>query len=305
MEHPLQDMHVDEEAEHHEAIDEAIHAIYNEAIHEQEKPKKTAVLPKAALRRLAADVGCKFKAGSYEAVVNDMEHFVHKVVAQACKAGSCARKQGIGRQQVEYGMLASGHILPPELAKLTDADLRRMRRCNTKAPPQTRRPSALSTEISEGTFARVLRRLALEQQGRPVRFSGPARRLLHVACEERATKVLTESVLILQPPLPPGLRRVLLTSGATDPEEAMLAFDRLCLNLDALLSFTASTTVTHKLLLTAMHGAGIPEVTSGASEAMKLSVQKVLRGQLPDRRLCKNTSEVLAHSISALAGIRK
>lgn len=284
--------------------------------------QRRRLVSRAALQRLAADVGARLPVSAYEEEVDDIESFVRDVVAHSVMAGDCTGRKSVGRAQIQYALRVQGAPAPPEVLKLSDTELRRMRRCNPRAPAMTRRPSALSVEIPEASFAKLLSRTSAalddgDGRRRPVRFSAAARRVLHAAVETRsaqrfkhlrdggdannkkdaATTPAVETLL-------PGVARVLEACGA-DPRTAAAAavsFERMCSALESLLDIGGCVTITAAHVSVAMASVGIPvveEEEDGATKEAAAALGRAVRGRLPDRRFQAGAVALIASSLLA------
>lgn len=287
---------------------------------------------RASLQRLAADVGARCSASTYASEAEEMEQFVCEVVRHAVRAGACTGRRSVGRAQVQYGLRAAGAPAPIEVARLSDSELRRLRRCNVRAPAQTRKPSALSVEIPEASFARLLYRAAAEVMGccsiageedngetkekhPTVRFSAAARRVLHVTAEVRTAQRLKaasnvdvnnisnkEETCQTLPPLP-GVVRVLEAHGAAPAAALELAavFEQVCSSLESLLDIGSCVTVSPAHVGAALQSVQLLAVAEEAPQAAVATLERALRGRLPDRRFHKNAPKLLASSLLAAA----
>jgi len=272
---------------------------------------------RAALQRLAADVGARLPAASYEAEADEMEAFVEGVVRQAVRAGACTGRRAVGRAQVQYGLRASGARIPPDVIRLSDTELRRMRRCNVRAPPQTRKPSALSVEIPEASFARLLSKCsarALPPGTRTIRFSAAARRVLHATAETRAAeRMLAKSARSSTHVEPatrtgvlPAIARVLEAQGAPPAAAAATAeaLECVCSALESLLDIGGCVTVSSAHVAAALESVQLVPVEERSTASTAIAVlDRAVRGRLPDRRFQGEAPRLLASSLLAAAGL--
>lgn len=278
---------------------------------------------RASLQRLAADVGARCSASTYASEAEEMEQFVCEVVRHAVRAGACTGRRSVGRAQVQYGLRAVGAPAPIEVARLSDSELRRLRRCNVRAPAQTRKPSALSVEIPEASFARLLYRAAAEVMGEEdngetkekhptIRFSAAARRVLHVTAEVRTAQRLkaasnidvnisNKEEVVCQ--TLPGVVRVLEAHGAAPAAALALAtaFEQVCSSLESLLDIGSCVTVSPAHVGAALQSVQLLAVEEEAPQAAAATLERALRGRLPDRRFHKNAPKLLASSLLAAA----
>jgi histone H3/H4 len=277
---------------------------------EEQKPPKDPrrAVSRAALQRLAADVGARLPTASYEAEADDIEAFVRAVVIQAVRAGTCTGRRAVGRAQVQYGLRAAGFPAPAEVLRLSDAELRRMRRCNVRAPAKTRRASALCVEIPEASFARLLSKstAAVMPQGAPtVRFSAAARRVLHAAVEARSAKRFAadgapssaDSASLL-----PGVARVLEARGvkAEVATTTSAALERICAALESLLEIGNCVTVSPAHVAAALESVHVaPRSSDLEAEPVFAALERAVRGRLPDRRFQSGAIRLLAASLLA------
>lgn len=270
---------------------------------------RTAV-SRAAMQRLAADVGAKCSAAQCVVESEEMERFVGQVVKQAIRAGKCTKRKSVGRAQMQYGLKAAGAPVPPEICRLSDAELRRLRRCNVRAPAQTRKPSALSVEIPEASFARLLVKVTSAESDDKVRFSAAARRVLHATAEMRAAQRLKnqsqnqQEPTTTQPVLLPGVQRVLESCGATTAAAMNTAsiFENVCCALESLLDIGSCVTVTSQHVAAALESVKIPAIDSSELNddypAHVITIlERALRGRLPDRRFHGDAPKLLAKSL--------
>ena len=294
---------------------------------------RSSPVSRASLQRLAADVGVRCSASTYTSEAEEMERFVCEVVRHAIRAGACTGRRSVGRAQVQYGLRAAGAPAPVDVARLSDSELRRLRRCNVRAPAQTRKPSALSVEIPEASFARLLYRAAAEvmiagkedndeeakEKRTTVRFSAAARRVLHVTAEVRTAqrlKASSSSVDVnvsnkgeveyrqtLPPPLP-GVVRILEAHGASPAAALVLAtaFEQVCSSLESLLDIGSCVTVSPAHVEAALQSVQLSAAADDeAPPAAVGTLERALRGRLPDRRFHKNAPKLLASSLLVAA----
>lgn len=287
-------------------------------------------ISRASLRRLAADVGAKLPAAFYEQAAQELEEFVREAVRHALRAGACSGKKAVGRAQVQYGLRSSGSKVPLEVLRLSDMELRRMRRCNLRAPVQTRKASALNVEIPEASFARLLAHIALEltpERSKTVRFSAAARRVLHATTETHTAQRLKELCTEQPPqseqpceeeqllaPLLPGVPRILKAQGvpAELAHDTAAMLERVCAALESLLDMGGCVTVSPRHMQAALSAAAGGKPAPAAPTAEELAalpseavaaLERAVRGRLPDRRFSGDSGRLLAGALLKAAGI--
>lgn len=268
-------------------------------------------LPRAALRRLVADAGVKFSSALCDQEVCELRSFLHRVLVVADRANKCAKRKTVARAQIEHALAVCSCPAPQNVAKLSNAELRRLQRCNLKAHPSIRKQSALSVEIPESTFKRFFNDIAVQAGYSSLRVSAAARRVLHVVSELRIIDRLQSGLQIAattrREVSPTSIERVMMMEGASF-EEAIRAselFDRLCLSLDRLLSIGKQMTVKVDHVLAALDSERSSSLlvahnendNNGVSKTFIVAIDRAMRGNLPDRRFQAGATALLARSL--------
>lgn len=244
------------------------------------------VLPKASLARLIKDAGARVSPTEQERLQKDLFEFLSVVLRHTRRALLFTKHKSVSRGHVEFAIGAAGKPLLAKRAKnFKDKDLDRLHRCNIYAAPTTRREPVGAVEISEATFARLIRSMA-KVEHLTGRFGARARKLLHLCSEEyivslaskgdtegNATQSETGQNLTMSPSSSlqdPSASRTTLTAGAVPPafvtralaeafcipeskaQRVSVAFEIIASRLDPLLEAKSTKTVGDDLLQVAL-----------------------------------------------------
>lgn len=260
------------------------------------------IVPKAAMRRLAVDAGIKrCSTVRCDEEAQALVELVGEVVERASSAASATGRKTISREHVEHALRVVGCPLPQEVKKLTDSELRRLHRCNARSPPESRKASALSVEIPEATFGRIVARSLKED----ARMSAAARRVLHATAEDRATKRFRGEDQGSPEPSGrtlPGVARALVAQGvgAQEAQATSESLERLATSLDELTSISRCATVSsaHASEALACAALGSPPPVVRNLELVHAVIARALRGRLPDKRFGKGVLPLLCSALA-------
>lgn len=255
-------------------------------------------MPKAAMRRLAADAGVKrCPAARCDKEARELVELVHAVVKRAVSVAASTGKKSVGRSHVQHALRVTG-CPAVDTMHLSDSELRRMHRCNIKTSPESRKPSALSVEIPEATFRRVILS-AMEEPQQRVRFTAAARRVLHATVEARVVRNfkgddVPDDRSKSSSSSCPGVAR---TFGETTAQRLEL----LVQALDEITSMAGCTTVTVPHARSALEVAlpsSMANSSSGSCQSSSHVLERAIRGRLPDRRFAQGVLPLLCTALT-------
>jgi histone H3/H4 len=265
-------------------------------------------ISRASIRRLAHDAQQRLTKQSYEAVLLDLEEFLHNVINISLKAALFSRRKAISHEHVVYATHALQMTLPPELVNMSAEDLTKITRCNIRAPPVQRKRNPLHAEVSEASFARVVKRVAGKCRQR-LRLSAQARRFLHLVAEQRmldffaSHKSATVASGLSDRSTADTLQRVMSTqTGPCSEEDAQALVDflmHLTNQVPALLKISQTRTVDARLVRAAA-GSVVPVfsvtcATEACADPQLVRVaERILRGRAADKRVTIAAARELA-----------
>lgn len=269
------------------------------------------MLPKAGLARLAKDAGGRLAPGDHDRLQRELFVFLAAVLRHARRALTFTRRKSLARGHVEFAIGAVGKPLLAKTARsLKDKDLDRLHRCNIYAAPTVRRSPIGAVEISEATFARVLRTLA-RAEGLQGRFGAKARRLLHLCSENFLVAAMAPDPQVDEPSATPlFVSRVLADAMEVTPNDGSVAarlgslFETVASRLDPLLKAKNTKTINTELLVAALAEADpLIDFCDDAAPSTKglRVVENLLRGRAPDRWVTSGAIHTLTTAITRLA----
>lgn len=269
-------------------------------------------ISRAAMRRLAHDAEQKFSKESYEGALDELDRFMEAVLNVCRRAAVLTKRTAITRAHVLYAVDSLRLHVPPEIRTLDAKELRKLQRCNPKAPAQQRKRSSLHVEVSETAFRRVTMRSA-KAASIDGRVSAHARRTLHLVAEQHLMAFFAEKVNC------PERGRPFIDVLAAN------AFQAVCVctpqvaedlgayvaevldRVPALLAISGTRTIDSKLLRTACESV-CPELQSvgGDLPAPKSELvrvcDRILRGRAADKRIAASAGLSLAEVLGQLLG---
>ena len=286
-------------------------------------------MSRAAIRRLAHDAGVRLARDTYTEVQNVLIDFLKETLTAAEAAIRFSRRKSMDLPHIRYAVGVMGLELPDELVSISNADLTKLERCDLRAPPEKRKTSALTAEISEASFSRLVRSLT------PMRVSARARRLLHLMAEHHMVKVLaharTEGHRTIRADMNLGGRETSsLSSGSTreeagilDAMEAVLkgrgienpsegarfltaAFLMVVRQIPSLLLLGSTRTVDDRVIQTAVSTSvpycdEIKSMVSPRRTHLSRVVERILRGRVADKRVTLSAIAYLTATLECLA----
>lgn len=292
--------------------------------------EQEASLPKAGLTRLAKDAGGRLSPGDHKRVQQELFRFLSTVLRHTRRALLFTKRKSVARGHVEFAIGASGRSNLAIIAKtLKDKDLDRLHRCNIYASPAVRRAPIGAVEISEATFARILRSLA-KAEGLNSRFSSRARRLLHLCSEnfivdfvgsssssgntvnssaQKQDNTPSESKLIIPPHF--VVRALADAFGLPSSSSTALRlgqlFETVASRLDPLLEAKSTKTVSEQLLSVALAETDSAIIIEGEGKLPSIHgikvVENLLRGRAPDRWVTHGAIQLLAKVLAHVAAL--
>lgn len=266
----------------------------------------SSVVSRASIRRLAHDAQQRLTKQSFENALHELYRFLSVMITISLQASVFSRRKAISKDHVMYAAHALDMQLPVELDCATPADLNKLTRCNIRAPASQRKRSAMHAEVSEASFARIIKQTASNCK-KKLRISAVARRLLHLITEQHLlTYFASGAQLPLATPSAPNvdlstshtLRKVMHCSAE---EAARLAhFLTLITNqMPALLDISNTRTVDSRLVAAAgtsvCTNLQIPVAAECANAELTRVCERILRGRAADKRVTSTSAISLAN----------
>lgn len=266
-------------------------------------PKARPVVSKAAIRRLAHDVGARLGKDAHVAAVVELEAYVHRVLDLAVYAMTFARRKSVDVSHVLFAAEAHGDV-PSELGSATADDLKRLLRCNPLAPASLRKETLRHGEISEASFAKVTKGVAKKCKDK-LRITGGARHLLQLLTEYHLMKSFDRRGRLTASSEKQSATQHLLAEvygcGAAEAARLVAVFERLCDRMPSLLAMADVKTVDERLVRAALLpdqpvlARWAPRAAAPAA-AVKI-VGRLLRGRAADKRITTGAAAYLAAAL--------
>lgn len=263
-------------------------------------------ISRASIRRLAHDAQQRLTKQTYEAALTELDNFLHYIISISLRAALFSRKKAISHEHVAYAARAMQLPLPQELLHISPGDLTKITRCNIRAPPLQRKRNPLHAEVSEASFARVVKRVASKCRKR-LRLSAQARRYLHLIAEQRILDFFASqnkpaaAVALSDLSTVDTLRRIMNANGeaCTDADAQALAefLTSVTNQVPALLQISQTRTVDARLVRAAA-GSVMPlpmEMSCKCTDPQLARVtERILRGRAADKRVTIAAARELA-----------
>ena len=250
--------------------------------------RKPAV-SKAALRRLAHDAGSRMTKQRYGEAADGFETFLQALVDRSVEAMRFSKKRSVGVSHVLFAARALNTPLPAEVLEASrHKEGIQLLRCNARAPPAARKASALSTEISGASFARVAKGMILKREA-PPRLTAQARRMMHVLAELRVVETFGKAPSLAEAPREDPTERAVAAAfdcSSAVAVEITTAMARLCEKIPDLLEISPTKTIDLRLLAEAAAPLSAPAgPLPGARDAAVKIVDRIIRSSAVDRRV--------------------
>lgn len=270
--------------------------------------KPRPVVSKAAIRRLAHDVGARLGRDAHLTAIVELESYVQRVLELAISAMTFSRRKSVGVSHVLFAAEANGGV-PQELREATEEDLRRLQRCNPLAPAPLRKETLRHSEISEASFSKLTKSIAKRCQEK-LRLTSGARHLLQLLTEFHVMRSFDRRGALVAPPdQRSATERLLMDIYACDAASAsglVVAFEGLCARMPSLLAMADVKTVDERLVRAAL----LPDQPWVAAWAPPTDAQppadaakvmgRLLRGRAADKRITNGAGSFLALAMMEL-----
>ncbi len=275
-------------------------------------PAGSLSLSRAAVRRLAHDAEQRFTKLSHEGALAEFQSFLERILSVCFQVARYTRRKAITTEHVYFAASALRVQLPPDLVAVQAEHLTKLQRSNIRAPAKQRKKNALHAELSEASFARAVKKIAIDGP-RPLRLAASARRLLQLIAEQRLMAYFVDSHAEAQA-IPPScdLSTAALVGRSLrcTPEVGAEVAARLQAVLNqapALLDLSNCNTVDERLIRAATQSAGMTTPDTSSLEMCKAEPQflrvcdRILRGRLADKRVTSNAARALAQLLTFFA----
>ena len=258
------------------------------------------IVSKAAIRRLAHDVGARLGKDAHATALQGLEAYVARVLQLAASAMAFSRRRSISLHHVLFAAGVCGGV-PAGLRAMTPEDLKRLNKCNPQAPPGLRKDVLSRAEISEASFAKVTKSIA-KQSDVNLRITGQARRMLQLLAEYQVMRGFDRRGTLAKPeeetPMVQDMCNLFECDAAAATLVTALVLD-VCTRVPQLLALGATKTVDDRLIRTALASAQtwastwMPPPDFVSAKAVKV-VERILRGRAADKRVTSGASLFLA-----------
>ena len=263
-------------------------------------PSSKQHISKAAIRRLAHDVGARLGKELYQTTLDEMHAYVAKVTEHAVRAMSFSRRKSISLNHVLFAAGICGGV-PAGLRELKAADLSRLNKCNPQAPSSLRKDVLWRAEISEASFAKVAKQAA-KQCHASLRVTSEARRMLQLLAEYNIMKNFDKRGTLGQLEEPNPMIQNMMSVFACDLTTAaslVRIVEEICSRAPELLDMGAVKTIDERLIRTALAPSWswaqdwVPPDAFVPGKTVKL-VERIIRGRATDKRVTVSASTFLA-----------
>jgi histone H3/H4 len=263
-------------------------------------PSTKQNISKAAIRRLAHDVGARLGKELYQTTLDEMHAYVAKVTEHAVRAMSFSRRKSISLNHVLFAAGICGGV-PASLRELKAADLGRLNKCNPQAPSSLRKDVLWRAEISEASFAKVAKQAA-KQCHAALRVTSQARRMLQLLAEYNIMKNFDKRGTLTELEEPnPMIQNMTSVFGCDLTTAASLVriVEEICSRAPELLAMGTVKTIDERLIRTALAPSWswaqdwVPPDAFVPGKTVKL-VERILRGRATDKRVTVGASTFLA-----------
>ena len=264
------------------------------------KPSSKQVISKAAIRRLAHDVGARLGKDLYQTVLNDLNVYVTNVMQHAARAMSFSRRKSISLSHIYFAAGICGGV-PASLRELQADDLSRLNKCNPQAPPSLRKDVLWRAEISEASFTKVAKQAA-KQCHASLRITSQARRMLQLLAEYNVMKGFDKRGALGQPEEQNPMVQNMVSVYACDQATAatlVKIVEEICSRMPELLAMGTVKTIDERLVRTALAPSRswaqdwTPPEAFVVGKTVKV-VERILRGRAADKRVTVSASTFLA-----------
>jgi hypothetical protein len=258
------------------------------------------IISKAAIRRLAHDVGARLGKDLYQTVLSDLHVYVTNVMQHAARAMSFSRRKSISLSHVLFAAGICGGV-PASLRELQADDLSRLNKCNPQAPPSLRKDVLWRAEISEASFTKVAKQAA-KQCHTSLRITSQARRMLQLLAEYNVMKSFDKRGTLGRPEEQnPMIQNMVGVFGCDEATATSLVkiVEEICSRAPELLAMGTVKTIDERLVRTALAPSRswaqdwTPPEAFVPGKTVKV-VERILRGRAADKRITVSASTFLA-----------
>jgi histone H3/H4 len=261
------------------------------------------IVSKAAIRRLAHDVGARLGKDAHAAALQELQGYVAKVLRLAANAMAFSRHRSIALNHVLFAAGVCGGV-PASLRQLPPEELRRLNKSNPQAPPALRKDVLWRAEISEASFAKVTKSIA-KQCEVSLRITSQARRMLQLLAEYQLMRSFDRRGTLAKPeeevPMVQDMANVFECDQATAQQIVALS-QEVCGRTPELLALGAVKTIDERLIRAALlpsRGWALDWRPPEAFVSAKIAkvVERILRGRAADKRVTISASGFLAAAL--------
>jgi histone H3/H4 len=263
-------------------------------------PPSKQIISKAAIRRLAHDVGARLAKDAHQTALEDLEKYVMKVMQHASGAMSFSRRKSVSLSHVLFAAGVCGGV-PASLRAMQAEDLKRLSKCNPQAPPALRKDVLWRAEISEASFSKVAKNAA-KQCHASLRITSQARRMLQLLAEYHIMKTFDKRGALGKPEEENPMSQNMMNVFECSQETAAVLVDvieEVCNRTPELLAMSSVKTIDERLIRTALAPTRpwaqewTPPEGFVEGKTVKV-VERILRGRAADKRVTISASTFLA-----------
>jgi len=258
------------------------------------------IISKAAIRRLAHDVGARLAKDAHQTALEGLEKYVACVMQHAAGAMSYSRRKSVSLNHILFAAGVCGGV-PPSLRSLRAEDLKRLSKCNPQAPPSLRKDVLWRAEISEASFSKVAKNAA-KMCHASLRVTSQARRMLQLLTEYHVMKSFDKRGTLGTPEEEDPMVKNMMDVFDCNQATALMLVDvvqEVCNRTPELLAICSVKTIDERLIRT-----GLTPTRPWAQEwtppegfvngkTIKV-VERILRGRAADKRVTVKASTFLA-----------
>lgn len=258
------------------------------------------IISKAAIRRLAHDVGVRLAKDAHQTALEDLEKYVMTVMQHAAGAMSFSRRKSVSLNHILFAAGVCGGV-PASLRSMQAEDLKRLSKCNPQAPPTLRKDVLWRAEISEASFSKVAKRAA-KQCHATLRITSQARRMLQLLAEYHVMKGFDKRGTLGKPEEANPLIQNMMNVFECNQETGGLLADvvqEVCSRIPELLAMGSVKTIDDRLVRTSLAPTRPwvqdwnPPEKFVECKTVKV-VERILRGRAADKRVTVSACTFLA-----------
>jgi len=258
------------------------------------------IVSKAAIRRLAHDVGARLAKDAHQTALEDLEKYVADVMQHAAGAMSFSRRKSVSLSHILFAAGVCGGV-PSSLRAMQPDDLKRLSKCNPQAPPALRKDVLWRAEISEASFSKVAKHAA-KQCHASLRITSQARRMLQLLAEYHVMKSFDKRGVLGKPEEENPMIQNMMNVFACNQDTALVlvnVVEEVCNRAPELLAMGAVKTIDERLIRTGLTPTRpwandwTPPEDFVEGKTVKV-VERILRGRAADKRVTISASTFLA-----------